>query len=374
MAALLYADEPGYSAVLFRRNLTMLAEEGGLIPLSQEWLAGTGAVWQQQKARWRFPAGGVLAFGYLDGPRDREKYQGARYDYIGFDEVTQIREADYRYLFSRLRRSTASQIPLRVRSSANPGGVGHEWVKRRFVDGGSKFYPSKMADNPGLDVRAYRESLAELDPITRAQLEHGDWDIRPDGGLFKREWIRFTDVPAPAQARRVRAWDLAATAPTPGRDPDWTVGVRLAEHRGVWTVEHVVRHRLSPAGVEALIRSTAEQDGREIRVVIEREGGASGKLIADHYGRSVLSGWNYRAVPKRQDKVSMAGPVASAAENGLLLLAPGEWRAALVDELVGFPQVAHDDQVDALSLAMSDLAPNRGKPRAAAFGAQFVEA
>jgi hypothetical protein len=187
MAALQYVDVPGYAAVLFRRTYTDLSLPGAIMSRAQEWLANTDAKWNDNEKQFTFPSGAVLTFSYLKGPNDKFRYQSAEFQFVGFDEITQFPEDDYTYLMSRLRRPSVgplSKVPLRARAAANPGGVGHVWVKKRFVDGRSPdrvFIPSSLDDNPHLDQETYEQSLSLLDPITHAQLRHGDWAIRPPG-------------------------------------------------------------------------------------------------------------------------------------------------------------------------------------------------
>jgi hypothetical protein len=194
-AALQFVDFPGYKALLLRRTYPELAQPGGLIDRAHEWLAGR-ARWNEQKHRWTFPSGAVLEFGYLHRSTDKFRYQGSEFDFIGFDELTHFDEPDYLYLFSRLRRREGSPIPPRMRGASNPGGRGHRWVKRRFIErkpdpenpedtpekcAERVFIPAKLTDNPGIDQDAYRASLAQLDTETRAQLLDGDWDAREPG-------------------------------------------------------------------------------------------------------------------------------------------------------------------------------------------------
>jgi hypothetical protein len=138
-----------------------------------------------------FPSGAKLAFGYLETEADKFRYQGAEFQFIGFDELTQFTETQYRYLFSRLRRLENCPIPLRMRSASNPGGVGHDWVKQRFLTEGPSFgrvfVPALLEDNPFLDQKECEKSLCELDPITRRQYRTGDWSARHGGSLFVRE-------------------------------------------------------------------------------------------------------------------------------------------------------------------------------------------
>ena len=358
MAALMYVDMPDYAALILRRTYPQLVQSGGLIPRSHEWLQGTPARWNEQKKLWTFPSGATLAFGSMQYENDKYDYQSGEYQFIGFEELTQFTETQYLYLHSRTRRLEASSIPIRVHSTANPGGVGHEWVRARFVDGGGdgcKFIAAKLTDNPHLDQDEYRRSLANLDPITRRQLLDGDWQVRQEGALFRREWFEIVEA-APAHARRVRYWDEAATAPKPGTDPDWTCGAKLAWADGTLYIEDMQRVRTTPAGVDKLIRQTAEIDGVSVPIRSEEEGGASGKHRSDHLLRIVLPGYDYRGVRKTGDKVTAAGPVASQAEAGNVKLVRGAWNAAFLDEADTFPLVGfHDDQIDAVSGGFAEL-------------------
>lgn len=196
MAALQYVDIPGYAAIIFRKTYTDLALPGAIMTRAQEWLLGTEAKWNDNDKAFTFPSGATLSFAYLQRPNDHFRYQSAEFQFIGFDEVTQLPEYQYVYLLSRLRRPAdgpLSLVPLRARSAANPGGVGHRWVKERFVDGRSPdrvFISSQLDDNPHLDQATYEQSLALLDPITFAQLRHGDWTVRPPGyWIFEADHI-----------------------------------------------------------------------------------------------------------------------------------------------------------------------------------------
>ena len=80
-----------------------------------------------------------------------------------------------------------------------------------------------MRDNAHIDEEEYRDSLSNVDPITRKQLEDGDWDVRAKGNMFDRSWFELVDA-SPVDAERVRYWDLAATEPKPGKDPAYTSG------------------------------------------------------------------------------------------------------------------------------------------------------
>ena len=204
MAALQYVLFPDYSALLLRRTYKDLALPGALMDRASEWLSGTDARWNHQDKVWSFPSGATLTFGYLDNENDKYRYQGAEFQFVGFDELTQFSQTQYAYLHSRTRRLMGSDIPIRVMSASNPGGIGHEWVKARFIEGPGAFVPALLDDNPHLDRESYECALAKLDPVTREQLRHGNWDIGIRGELFDRTWFPMADGPFPEGARRVR--------------------------------------------------------------------------------------------------------------------------------------------------------------------------
>lgn len=187
--AVQYADHPAYAALILRRTFADLALPGAAMSRSREWLTGK-AHWADRDKTWTFPSGATLTFGYLEHEADVYRYQSTEFQYIGFDELTQFSEAQYRYLFSRLRRTTGLNVPLRMRWASNPGGVGHAWVKRTKIDHqepGVIFIPARVADNPGLEVDEYVASLRHLDATLQAQLIDGDW------GAFQGAAFTVTD-------------------------------------------------------------------------------------------------------------------------------------------------------------------------------------
>ena len=365
MAALQYVDVPGYSALLLRKTYADLSLPGALMTRAFEWLKPTGVQFISNQHRWEFPSGASLTFGYLDSVGAEYRYQSSEFQFIGFDELTQFREGQYRYLFSRLRRLEGSELPLRMRAASNPGGVGHEWVRSRFVDqvvqdGNRVFVPATLADNPYLDAESYIQSLQQLDPVTRQQLLNGDWTARQDGNLFKREWLPIVGELPVATARSVRFWDLAATAARGSADPDYTAGVRVDYGAdGLYYVADVQRMRGSPAEVEARVRQTAMLDGPGTMVVIEQEPGASGVNTIHHYVTRILPEFTAGGQRATGSKVVRAGPVSSQAEVGNLRLLRGGWIPAFLDEIEAFPLGGHDDQVDALSGAFMRLRGDR---------------
>jgi predicted phage terminase large subunit-like protein len=360
MAALQYVSESEYSAILFRRTFSDLSLSGALMDRAKEWLLGCqGVSWNETRHCFTFPSGAKLAFGYLETEADKFRYQGAEFQFIGFDELTQFTETQYRYLFSRLRRLESCPIPLRMRSASNPGGVGHDWVKQRFLTEGllfgRVFVPALLEDNPFLDRQEYEKSLCELDPITRRQYRTGDWSARHGGSLFTREKTQILSA-LPAGLKYVRFWDKASTAPKKtSKDPDYTVGVKLSEQNGVYYVADVRRARKTPAEVQALIHQTATLDGYGVPVYMEQEPGSSGVDVIDHYCREVLKGYTFRGIKTTGSKTERAAPVSSAWDAGNFRLQQAPWNSEFLDELEAFPLGGHDDQVDALSGAFNEI-------------------
>jgi predicted phage terminase large subunit-like protein len=395
MGALQYVCVPGYASLLLRQTWPQLTMDEGLIPRAEEWLAPTAAEWIASERRWEFPSGASIMFGHLDREADRFKFAGGAWQYIGWDELTNWPTSlPYTFMFSRLRRKkddleepifprcpkcglSVADVPLRVRWGTNPGSAGGQWVFDRTVgpwlawrkgEGPrpeKPFMPARISDNPSLDVDEYLESLLELDPITRAQIRDGDWEIRPQGKMLKAEWFPIVDD-WPREARLVRFWDLAATEEGENPDPDWTVGGLLALHEGVWFLVDVVRGRWSPHATDKVLVATAEADkaiyGRKVAIRMEQEPGSSGKRVIADVRRRLFSGYDFDGCSPQDSKVDRARPLASAAEAGNFKLLRGEWNQAWLAEAVMFPpqgQGQHDDQVDVVSGGMDVLAGKR---------------
>lgn len=275
--------------------------------------------------------------------------------------------------------------------NTNPGGKGHEWVKKRFnlpsgrviEEGASRaFVRSLIDDNPYLDIEMYERSLEELSPITRAQLRSGDWTAANSGGKFRREWfttIDKADIPDRQYWQRVvRHWDLATQEKTEHvPDPDWTAGCsmlrvgalppsirdwmmetgQVAPPPPYWIVLHVARFRKNAGDVEEAVAGLSANDGHHRPVSIEQERGASGAGIVAAYRRHVLP-HTRTVIPvwAKGTKEERAAVAAGYAKEGRVFLVEGEWNEPFLDELsiFGIPDV-HDDQVDAFSGAFKAL-------------------
>jgi predicted phage terminase large subunit-like protein len=372
MASLQHVDRPDYAAVLVRKNFPLFTQAGGLIERSHDWLGPTGAVWNGADHQWRFPSGATLSFRHLQDKDAELTFQGSEFQFIGIDELTDIEERQYRFLSSRLRRRQGSEIPTRMRAASNPWGPGLEWVRRWFIiearKEGRVFIPAHLEDNPHLDREDYEATLRNLPPLEYRALRHGDWTIVPEGGMFYREWFdgRFVqDEELPSGLRLCRFWDLAATEPRRGSDPDYTAGVLLGRSKdNDWYVIDVVRLRATPHKVQQRIAATAEKDLEWARdrgfsppaIRMEMEPGSAGKGIVALYRRDVLTKYDFAGIASTGSKQTRAAPLVSKAEAGDLFVCRGPWNTAFLDELTAFPLGGKDDQVDALSGAFGFLA------------------
>ena len=191
-----YCHKKAHRALILRRSMPELRE---MIDKSRELYpqAFPGAKFREVEKLWNFPSGAKVEFGFLERDADVYRYQGQAYSWIGFDEITHLpTEFSWNYLASRLR-TTDPSITTYLRCTANPGGVGSHWVKKRYIEPAEhnssfegadgltrKFIPAKLADNPYLaEDGVYEQMLKSLPPIQRRQLLEGNWDVA-EGAAF----------------------------------------------------------------------------------------------------------------------------------------------------------------------------------------------
>lgn len=218
--ALLYALQyKGSRQLILRRTFPDL--ERSLILVSLELFPREIYKYNSSTHRGVFANGSLMEFGYCDNERDVYRYQGAEYDVIRFDELTHFTESMYLYLASRLRGT--KPYPRQIKSSTNPGGVGHNWVKERFIDpcppnttihtkeGTRVFIPSLITDNKYLmqSDPGYIERLKRLSEKDQKALLYGDWNIF-DGQYFTefdRDLHVVEPFVIPSHWRRYRTLD-----------------------------------------------------------------------------------------------------------------------------------------------------------------------
>lgn len=384
MAALQYVHEPNYAALILRTERAMLRLSGGLIPRSHDWLRDTPANWSGEDNRWNFPSGASISFDYLDSPDRMGRYKSSEYQFIGFEELTEFPKESYMFMRSRCRRTADNPVPLRVRSATNPGGVGHRWVKDRFIskeaeealrDGGHGVYenvtpdgktvafvPAKVQDNPHLRVEEYTETLKGLtDPVLRERLLKGDWSITPDG-VVKAEWFRYFDVRddvyrlfhAPDRFTAVRIADCQrfctvdcagssedAAKEKRGKPPSYSVISTWDFHRtaGYLIWRDMVRGRWDFPDLCQQIRDAFAKHSPEFMGI---EDASAGRQVLQ-----LLSALRLRALSHEgKGKKERFGPAANELKEGKVFLPrAAAWRDDAETELVSYTGLP-DEQFD----------------------------
>lgn len=262
-----------WRGILFRKSYAELEE---LITRAHEIYTPIGATYQVAKNTFVFPTGATLKMRYLEHERDAAKYQGHQYTWAGWDELTNWASSSAYDKIKACVRSAHGIKNKRIRSSANPGGVGHHWVKQLFVDpnpmgmelidGKRMFIPSKLTDNTILmsNDPEYIDTLRELGSpeLVRAWLD-GDWSVItgaffPEFNILKHV---ITPFELPAYLQRFRAMDWGSAKPF---SVGWyAVSDGLEHPSGLWIPRGaLIKYRewygCQPGKVNTGLRKTAE--------------------------------------------------------------------------------------------------------------------
>jgi len=252
---------PHYRGLILRKTYPQLSE---MVDRSREIYLPSfpDAKFNEQKHSWVFPSGAKIYFGAMQHTKDRTNYQGKRYDFIDFDELTHFTWDEYSYLFSR-NRPNGPGTRCYIRAQANPGGIGHGWVKERFItpappmtpiyedvkivfpDGKSEirrrsriFVPSSIFDNKILmqNDPEYITRLASLPENEKKALLYGDWDSfsgqvflewrnNPDGYIKRRGTHVIEPFRIPSTWKIYRGFDFGYSKP-------FSVGWYAVDHDG----------------------------------------------------------------------------------------------------------------------------------------------
>jgi len=253
---------PYYRAIILRKTYPQLTQ---LIERSRDIYSRCfpRARYNQTEHCWSFPSGAKIYFGSMQHTKDRINYQGKQYDFVAFDELTHFTWEEYSYLFSR-NRPNGPDTMVYMRASTNPGGVGHGWVKERFITNTEPMTPMKyelqVVDNHGEVIKIMRDrifipatvfdnqvllkndptyiaSLAMLPEAERKALLYGDWDSfhgqvftewRNDKArYYDREWTHvIKEFPIPKTWSIYRGFDFGYSKP-------FSVGWYAVDHDGV---------------------------------------------------------------------------------------------------------------------------------------------
>lgn len=262
--AMKYAES---KQILFRRTYPEL--EKSIIRTALGMYPRNISKYHKTEHSFTFINGSILDFGYIDSEADVYKYQSAEYDVIRFDELTHFTEQMYVYMISRLRG--ANDFPKSMKSSTNPGGIGHTWVKARFVDIGEPnvvhrlengtrvFIPSRVTDNKYLlekDPR-YIQRLQDMAERDRKALLEGCWDLN-DGVFFpevKRglQIVSAFDIPTDWNRYFVMDYGL-----------DMLAGYTIAVSPAGWCYVYRELYEGKDSGGQGLIVSEAAQRIKEL--------------------------------------------------------------------------------------------------------------
>ncbi|MDR3534011.1 MAG: phage terminase large subunit [Rhodopila sp.] len=203
-----------------------------------------------------------------------------------------------------------------------------------------------------------RKAELEKRGATREWQSQYQQNPRPaEGALFKVANIQILDVAPNLRGAQIgRGWDEAATRQVGTRDPDWTVGLKLARlQSGLYVVLDVFRDRGGPDEVDNWIHNISVQDRHDhgfCKISIPQDPGAAGKSRVLHLTR-LLSGFTVESSPETGDKATRASPAISQVNGGNFAMVKAPWNRVFLDEIAAFPSGTKDDQVDALSRAFS---------------------
>lgn len=272
---------PQYKALILRRTFPELRE---LIDRSLAIFPRLGGKWNEQSKRWVFPSGATYQFGYCGTYAEVLQYQGQQFAWIGFDELGQVSEERiWTYLMSR-NRSPFRGVKTCMRATANPGGPGHNWLKRRFValcrpDGtpyiyepvpGSRpmsrgFIQAFLSDNQALTENdpLYGSRLDMLPEVERAWLKEGDWNAGAGQALSDLSYAKHLIAPfeIPSHWVMFGAFDWGFNHP-------FSFGLFATDQDGnVYLVESVAGRHLQPLDIIQRIKETLKERGYDIRRV-----------------------------------------------------------------------------------------------------------
>lgn len=364
---------------------------------------------------WVFPSGATIEMRHLQLEKDVESHKSKQYAAIYFDEVNTFTEMQFWYMLTRLRSTCGVKPYIRASCNPDPdsfvadlvawwiGADGYAIPERSgkirwFVrveeelhwfdsrDAALEAFPASMMPmsftfigSRTVDNRILMEGdpdyigrLSAQANVNRLRLlggedgaRGGNWHVRASAGsVLPKHLFKLADEPPSKIVRTVRCWDKGSTAPSgENPDPDYSRGVRVSRcENGEWWIDDLVTVRDRPAVVFQKMRETAEGrldpngrvikpgDGVGVTIGLWQEVGASGKVDNDTT-IDALAGYPVKVVRIGTDKLAYAQVWAPWLEHGRVYVKRAPWTNALLSECDGFPDAAHDDIVDALSLA-----------------------
>jgi len=397
ISSLMYVHIPEYRAAFFRREAAQL-EKAGLIDEAKKWYpkADPGVEFNGTTKIFKFSSGAQISFNGCEAEADVKKYYGVNWHALYLEELTHFTPNQITGLLQRVRPMPGVNIPLRFRSSTNPGGTHEDWVIDRYrpwlnkhtiepikglpfeaEDGEILYYtnldgklllsrtrekgyhsisyitPNINDLSPDQEARVHGNS----DPILRAQLL-GKWGVKAEAGMyFTEDW--FKEAPAtPLTKTRLRYWDLAAS----GDKGDFLASMLVTKCKDSYYIEDIILLKPQVHEVESIVYKQAKIDGPLVAIAIEQEGGSAGKIVAHNF-ETKLKALGHRVYidQKTSDrttssKEARAGIVSPLAKEGKIYLVNNPSvirnRREFFKQVVGFPVEKHDDILDAMTGAI----------------------
>ena len=401
-----------FTTVFFRRTMPQITNPGALWDESLNFYPRLGGTPHLGMREWRWPRGGKIKFSHLQFETTVYDWQGAQIALICFDELTHFTAHQFFYMVSR-NRSTCGVRPY-IRATCNPDA--DSWVAdflAWWIDaetglpvperaGVLRYYARVSdkivwADRPEelmQDLPRTEDLPPGLDPAAADQrhVHPGDGARQPRSAAGQPRLFQLAIVTPAARTRAAVGWQLEDPAgrwslfqarvvccrrqrtggpryrPLLGSRRDRKNRVQRPRLDGRGQARPRSERRLTGCWIwcaggptratsTRLLLNTATQDGKRVRIGFGQDPGQAGKSQALHLVRA-LSGFTVTSAPESGNKLTRFGPFSSQCRAGNVKIRRGPWNEELFRILEGFPDLAHDDEVDACSGALEMLSPN----------------
>jgi hypothetical protein len=331
--------------IIFRRSMPELED---VIRRSREIYQPIGAEFREQSKTWVMPGSAELRMRYLEADADAARYQGHAYTWMGFDEMGNWASPLPLDQLRACLRSNAS-VPCALRGTGNPGGPGHEWVKKRYIDpsppltpftvGGITrvFIPSKLSDNPRLtNAEQYTANIRNSGPdwLVKAWLE-GDWSGPPAGGIISPEWLRTYDA-LPRLGPISIAADLAYRVGQKNDESSIGAFGLTAESELVWLPDLVIGHLDTLQSVNAIMDLAQRHNVGEFYAARDMITGSIGPFL--YKAMEERNCWfTLIEVANHQDQLLRSRSFIARTQQGKILWPSGDlYRTKIQPQLVSY--------------------------------------
>jgi predicted phage terminase large subunit-like protein len=396
-----------FGAVIFRRTISEITKEGGVWDEAGDLYPLMGGESNEQEHSYEFPSGAKITFAHMQYEKDKYSWKSAQIALIEFDQLETFTSSQFFYMLSRNRSNSGVRPYVRATANPEPGWLADflewwidedgyaipersgviRWMVREndqtfWADSKEElteshpnsrpksvtFILSTIFDNQiGMENDPdYLANLHALDNVDRQRLlgdgaRGGNWKIEPAAGkIFNKAWFEIVDV-VPAGGREVRFWDLAATVK---KKADFTASCKGKIVDGIVYILDATNEQTDPARTDTNIKNTGAQDGKQVAIRWEQEGGASGKRDTHHIV-TMLAGYDARGISPQGDKITRAKPLAAQALAGNVKLLRGSWNERWLTHMHAQDgdKDTHDDEMDAASGMYAELLLSTGWTR-----------